>query len=127
MPRILIIDDEKSVADACALVLSGAGHHVATAKDGHAGIKVLQAEPADLILTDLQMPFGGLPTIRQLRKLHPRIPIIAMSGAGKPQLDLAGILGAHRTLAKPFTPDQLLAAVAELLPESPERPGANER
>lgn len=117
MARILIIDDDKSLADTCALVLSTGGYRVATAKDGSEGISVLQVEPADLIITDLQMPYGGIPAIRQLRKLHPKIPIIAMSGAGKSQLEMAGILGAHRTLAKPFTSAELLAAVAEMLPK----------
>jgi len=125
MPRILIIDDEKPFTELCRMILSGAGHRVAIASDGRAGIKVLQTEPADLILTDLQMPYGGFPAIRQLRKLHPRIPIIAMSGAGKSQLDLAGVLGAHRLLAKPFTSAELLAAVAEMLPPIPEKPTAD--
>jgi CheY-like chemotaxis protein len=124
MPRILIIDDEKNVADTCAQVLSSAGHRVATAKDGHAGITLLRSEPADLILTDLDMPYGGVRAIATLRKLHPKIPIIVMSGAGKSELDTAAILGAHRTLAKPFTPQELIAAVAELLPEAPPSPAA---
>lgn len=119
MSRILIIDDDQSLADTCAMVLSAGGYRVAKAKDGSEGISVLQVEPADLILTDLQMPYGGIPAIRQLRKLHPKIPIIAMSGAPKP-LELAGILGAHRTLAKPFTPADLLAAVAETLAKPPD-------
>src|SRR4051812_4964738 len=98
MPRILIIDDDKALADTCAMVLSSAGHAVAIAADGHAGINVLRKEPADLILTDLQMPYGGIPAIRQLRRLHPKTPIVVMSGAGQSDLDLAGILGAHRTI-----------------------------
>ena len=124
MPRILIIDDEKNVADTCAQVLSSVGHRVATAKDGHAAITLLRGEPADLILTDLDMPYGGARAVGTLRKLHPKIPIIVMSGAGKSQLDMAGILGAHRTLAKPFTSQELIAAVAELLPDAPPSPAA---
>jgi len=122
MPRILIIDDEKAVADTCALVLSGAGHTVAIAPDGLAGLHVLRTEPADLILTDLQMPYGGLPAIQQLRRLYPKVPIIVMSGAGKTQLDGADTIGAHYTLSKPFTTDELNAAVAQMLQGQPKSP-----
>ena len=63
----------------------------------------------------LQMPYGGLPTIRVLRTEFPKVKIIAMSGAGKFRLDMAGSIGANRTLAKPFSAEELTAAVAEVL------------
>ncbi len=78
--------------------------------------------PADLIITDLMMPGQeGLETIMEIRRLFPATKIIAMSGGGHAGvldfLPVAAQLGAARTLAKPFTHDQLLATVREVLGE----------
>jgi CheY-like chemotaxis protein len=73
-----------------------------------------RSEPADLILTDIVMPHGGLPTIRVLRAEFPKLPIIAMSGSHV-RLDMAGGIGANRTLSKPFTGQQLLDAIADVM------------
>jgi CheY-like chemotaxis protein len=65
------------------------------------------------------MPYGGLPTIRVLRGDYPNLKIIAMSGGGQPRLDIAGRLGANRTLAKPFSAQQLIAAINDVLGPAP--------
>ena len=115
MARIIIIDDDDILRETLAGVLTEAGHTVATTANGFEGVALFRAEPADLILTDLVMPHGGLPTIRVLRSEFPQLAIIAMSGGGKSRLDIAGSLGASRTLAKPFTAKELTDAVAEVL------------
>ena len=91
------------------------------ASEGRGGLKQLERSLADLILLDMFMPDkDGLETIGELRRTHPGIRIIAMSGGGfKGTVDVlhvATMLGARRTLAKPFTREQLLEAVeAELV------------
>ncbi len=115
MARIIIIDDDAVLRETLLTLLSEAGHSAVAAANGFEGIQLLRAAPADLILTDLQMPYGGLPTIRVLRTEFPKVKIIAMSGAGKFRLDMAGSIGANRTLAKPFSAEELTAAVAEVL------------
>ncbi|MBI4001864.1 MAG: response regulator, partial [Nitrospira defluvii] len=83
-------------------------------------LKQLERQPVDLILLDMFMPDkDGLETIGELRRTHPGIRIIAMSGGGfKGTVDVlhvAKMLGARQTLAKPFTREQLLEAVREEL------------
>jgi DNA-binding response OmpR family regulator len=65
----------------------------------------------------------GLELITILREFEPRPGIIAISGTGEVQLDMAHALGAMRTLSKPVMPDQLLAAVDEVLRGRPAGPG----
>ncbi len=115
MARILIIDDDESIRELLLQMLLMAGHTAVTAINGFEGLKLFRAEPTDLILTDIMMPYGGLATIRILRDEFPQVGIIAMTGGGSFRLDYARTLGAHRTLVKPFTVEQLTAAIAEVL------------
>ena len=111
MARIILIDDDEPFREMLRDVLAQAGHEVCTAGNGFDGVALFREKHADLILTDLQMPHGGLPTIRVLREQHPSLPIIAISGSRSP-LAMAGALGATQLMAKPFPLDELLAAVA---------------
>jgi len=126
MARILVIDDDEILARTLERALSGAGHQVAIAHNGFDGAKQFRSDPADVILTDINMPHGGLPTIRVLHAEFPQLKIIAMSG-NPSQLDVAGVIGASRILEKPFTIAQLKAQVeAALAPAAPENaPSAN--
>ena len=119
MARIIIIDDDDALREALVRILTEAGHTVAATVNGFEGVKLFRAEPADLILTDIMMPDGGLPTIRVLHGDFPDLKIIAMSGGGQPRLDSAGGLGANRTLAKPFLAQQLLDAIKDVLTPVP--------
>lgn len=120
MARVVVIDDNPAICDILSKVLSRHGHEVATAADGALGEALVEAEPTDLVVTDIIMPNReGLETILSLRKAHPALPIIAMSGGGRMRkldvLELAGRLGADRVLEKPLDRQAFLAAVSELL------------
>jgi len=100
--------------------LERAGYEVQDAADGKYVLEAYRRNPCDLILTDLIMPQKeGLETITEVRRFNPRVKIIAMSGGGRAgptgYLDMAKQLGAKRTLAKPFSREQLLDAIAEVL------------
>lgn len=114
MARIILIDDDELLRNTVARSLTAAGHVVAVAGNGFDGVKLFRQDSADLILTDINMPHGGLPTIRVLRAEFPQLQIIAMSG-NPTHLDMAGALGANRILAKPFTPKELVEAISEVL------------
>jgi two-component system chemotaxis response regulator CheY len=123
MATILVIDDDAQVRAALRRILERAGYTVVTAADGQAGMRLHRERPADLIITDLFMPDqDGIETIRQLRREGPAVPILAVSGGDQTgAMDLregAALLGASRTLGKPFELAQLLAAVGELLEEA---------
>ena len=110
---ILVVDDEASVRGFFEQVLTGAGFEVVVARDGAEALKKARERRFDLLLTDLVMPEQeGLEIIRILRKERPDLKVVAVSGAfGGAFLKAAHLLGAHATLLKPVSPDQLLAAV----------------
>ena len=120
MARILVIDDEAAVRNLVATILRKTGHEVFEASDGKRGGAVLSEQPVDLIITDLLMPEkDGIEMIMEARRDFPAIRIIAMSGGGMAApadyLPMAELLGAERTLAKPFTAAQLRALVESVL------------
>ena len=99
------------------LVLEGAGYEVTAAENGKIALACVSSERFDLIITDIIMPEkDGFETIRDIRALQPRAKIIAVSGGGRTKntefLRMAKALGATEILAKPFDPDDLVAAVA---------------
>ncbi len=120
MATIMVIDDDENARSAMTRVLRTAGHNVVEAENGLRGLERLRQAPVDLVITDLLMPeMEGIETIRELRRGHPGVRIIAMSGGGMGKaadyLPFAGALGAQRALEKPFTAEQLLAAVQDVL------------
>lgn len=121
MAHILIIDDDDNLRAVLRRVLESEGHVVSAACDGREALRVFGSS-VDLVITDMLMPeMDGLETIGALKKRVAGLPIIGMSGGGqiRPEeyLNVATILGADRTLIKPFSHSALLDAIAELLAE----------
>jgi YesN/AraC family two-component response regulator len=85
----------------------------------------------DLVITDVLMPDGdGIDLITELKKVQPSARILAMSGGGRylegsDYLKLATGLGAHAAIMKPFTWQQLRAAIEEAIAPQPESDAAN--
>ena len=122
MARILLVDDNEELLELTALVLRGANYSVAAAANGKEALKLLADNEFDLVLTDVVMPEKeGIETIMEIRKKFPEIKIIAMSGGGaaapEEYLVVARMLGAAKSLAKPFTGEQLLSTVSSVLGE----------
>ena len=119
MARILVIDDDETLLATLEQLLTLAGHIAVTATDGLQGAKLFRAEPFEVIITDIIMPNReGLETIIMLHREFPEVGVIAISGAvnlSKTYLNMAARLGAHCTLAKPFTTRQLTDAIADTL------------
>ena len=114
--KILIVDDEPSLQKSCKLMLEKRGHVVGLADNGNRALSALSGESYDLLITDIIMPDKeGIELIIEVRGQYPSLPIIAMSGGGRLDahnyLDMAAKLGCTTTLQKPFTFDELLAAV----------------
>ncbi|MGC4074726.1 MAG: response regulator [Nibricoccus sp.] len=125
-PRILLVDDDEVLRMVQAHFLRRFGYRVDAAADGVGAIQHLNAQPADLVITDMVMPgTDGVQLIQHLRREHPSVKILAISGGGPmtPQLmtDIARMLGANVTLMKPFTLVALLQAVRSLLPSMEKR------
>ncbi len=118
-PVILLIDDEEPFRHVIKQVLSKAGYDVVEAANGVEAIDRFYEKPANMIITDIIMPEKeGIETIIELKKAHPEVKLIAMSGGGwygtDIDFDMAKKLGA-RTLDKPFALQELLDVVGELL------------
>ncbi len=121
MARILVIDDESLVRTFLRDVLEGAGHEVREGADGDEAIAAFAEFKPDILIVDLIMPEqDGLYAIREIRRTMPDAKVIAISGmhylAGFDYLKPAVKLGADVALYKPFSPKDLLKAIANLLP-----------
>ena len=120
---ILVIDDEQLIRLQIRSALEFEGFTVHEAADGNEGLTRIALDRPDVVITDILMPDKeGIETILELRRLYPKIRIIAISGGGrtgnKDFLRTAKHLGADRTLAKPFGLAELLRMVRELLADS---------
>ncbi|HSK39402.1 MAG TPA: response regulator [Arenibaculum sp.] len=114
------MDDDDLLLDYASIALTRAGHRVEVTRDAAEGLRLLDESDVDLLVTDIFMPMhDGLELLRQTRTLHPRLPILAMSGGGErvmiDYLAVARSFGASGTLRKPFTPSLLTGKVASLL------------
>jgi len=122
MARVLVIDDDDGTRRMLCEVLTRAGHEAVDAADGRAGVARYRENRADVVITDIFMPgWDGLETIREIRREFLQARIIAISGGGRRSnfdyLPSALMLGARRIMDKPFSPAELLQAVAEVLEE----------
>lgn len=130
MARILVIDDEQYIRTALREVLEREGFEVSAAADGRKGLELLENEGADLVITDIIMPgFDGVATLERIKKAHPDLPVIVISGGGNvapmeyepgaistsAYLASAAKAGASCTLTKPFNRQELVSAVTSLL------------
>jgi two-component system chemotaxis response regulator CheY len=116
---IMTVDDSPSIRQMVGFTLRQAGHQVAEAGDGREALLKLQQQPADLVVTDLNMPhMNGIELIRQLRALpqYKFVPILLLTTESQPEKKLEGkAAGATGWIVKPFTPEQLVAVVNKVL------------
>jgi CheY-like chemotaxis protein len=122
MANILIIDDDEEFRLTLSAMLETDGHRVSVARDGFEGANSYRAQRPDLVFVDMVMPHNGLTLIRVLRNQFSGLKVIAMSGGGAHRLAFARDLGVHRTLAKPFTAEQLATAIADTFACGSEQP-----
>ncbi|MGO8917567.1 MAG: response regulator [Stellaceae bacterium] len=122
MAVVMVIDDDAALRRLIVRALGAGGHEVIEAEDGTDALALLEQHRPALIITDILMPkTEGIETINKVKDRFPGIKIIAMSGGGMSRnlmfLDIARAIGAEETLAKPFRPAKLVAAVKRLLGE----------
>ena len=120
MARIIVIDDQEPIRRIVRRALEQAGHEVLDASDGEMGLELLGRHAVDAVLSDIFMPgVDGIQTLRQIRKQFPQVKVIVMSGGDSTGLlDLrrdAELLGAVKTLPKPFTTHEIVSIVNSVL------------
>ena len=116
MARILVVDDAEFLRIVFRRNLESAGHEVTEADNGVEAIAAQNAQPFDLVITDIVMPQKeGVETIIELRRAYPSLKIIAISSGGPSRnpdyLKLAEQFGADIVLSKPIPKDVLLEQV----------------
>jgi CheY-like chemotaxis protein len=121
---VLVADDHPVIREAASQVLEEAGHTVRTASDGAEALRKLAGGWFDVLVTDVLMPgMDGIQLIGEVRRRHPGVRIMAMSGGcegftREDFLSIASRLGAGAVLQKPFHPDQLIERLEYLYPSS---------
>jgi DNA-binding response OmpR family regulator len=118
MASILLVNDDDEFLAMLSEVLQHAGYEIGQTSDGEQAINLYRMHPTDLVITDLVLPKNeGIQLIVELRRLNHEVKIIAISGADLQDeyLEIATALGVKRVLAKPFSDDEILKAISEVL------------
>jgi two-component system, OmpR family, KDP operon response regulator KdpE len=116
MPRVLIVEDDVPLRDAIRGTLRRSGYEVGVAADGAAGSRALAAEPWDVILLDIGLPFvDGWRVLEGLESGHvPSVIVISARGEERDKVRALD-MGADDYLAKPFGADELLARIRAVM------------
>jgi two-component system, NtrC family, response regulator HydG len=117
LKKILVVDDERSIAGAVSLILSESGYEVFTAHTFAEAIKVLTDRQMDLVITDLRLSDAtGIDLITHIKSATPDTEVILMTAYGSLDITIEAIKsGAYYYLDKPYTPDGLLTLVERAL------------
>ena len=117
MQRILIVEDEKRVADLLKIGLEENGYQAMVAYDGAMGLRLFQSETFQLVVSDIILPkMNGFELCREIRKMDDRVPILMLTALGAADDKLAGFdVGADDYMVKPFDFRELTARVKVLL------------
>ncbi|MDT0433216.1 MULTISPECIES: response regulator transcription factor [Streptomyces] len=125
--RVLVVDDDPTVAEVVAGYLERAGHDVDRAADGPAALGLAAAHWPDLVVLDLMLPgMDGLDVCRRLRR-QGAVPVIMLTARGDEDDRILGLeVGADDYVTKPFSPRELVLRVESVLrrarPAPPDRP-----
>ncbi|MEM9860587.1 MAG: response regulator transcription factor [Myxococcota bacterium] len=116
-PTILIVDDDQDVLDSLSLLLEAKSFDVATAHHGERALELHGSSPADVIISDVNMPFlDGFALCRYLREQADPVPIVLLTSRDSEIDEVLGLdLGADDYIAKPYSPRVLLARISTLL------------
>jgi two-component system KDP operon response regulator KdpE len=111
--RILVVDDESAIRRALRPPLIELGFQVVEASRGEEAIQQLRAAAVDVVLLDMNMPgIGGMETLRRIRALAPRLPILMLTVRDQEEDKVAALdLGADDYVTKPFSTRELIARI----------------
>jgi CheY-like chemotaxis protein len=117
---ILVVDDDPSVRLSLRVILEGEGHAVEEAPTGHLALRACARGGLALVVTDVRMPdVDGLELLRTLRRDHPALPVIVVTGAevgpSGTLASMASHLGARQVLLKPMSVQDVRQAVRAVL------------
>ncbi len=108
-PRILVVDDEVDFLDLFTKRFRKRGHDVAAVASGHEALTHLADHSVDVVVLDVKMPrMNGIETLKEIKKRHPHVEVIMLTGHGSVESGIQGIShGAYDYVMKPYTMDDL--------------------
>lgn len=117
--KILIVEDEKRIAQLLKDAISDSFFSVVIAKDGNEGLKKFKTYKPDIIITDIMMPFcDGLEMTQKIKEVDELIPIIVLSAHSEKEKLLKAIdLGINKYFIKPFDPEELIEHIIKIAPK----------
>jgi DNA-binding response OmpR family regulator len=123
MPRVLVVDDDPTVAEVVLGYLRRDGLEAAHAPDGISALRIAESAPPDLVVLDLMLPgIDGLEVCRRLRAQRPDLPVVMLTARGEEEDRIAGLeVGADDYVVKPFSPRELALRVRSVLRRSEAR------
>lgn len=113
--RILVVDDELNICQSCEKILAKVNYEVKFALSGYDALRMMEAEPFDIVITDLKMSsLGGMEVLHRVKESWPDTPVIVITGYASVSSAIEVMkMGALDYLPKPFTPDELRAIVRQ--------------
>ena len=121
MKRILVVDDEVAICNLLRQFLTSKGYEVYTAPDGQTAIAKVKEVRPHIVLLDIMMPgMGGIETLKEIRKVDPRVGVIMVTAISDEELGLRTLeLGASDYICKPldlaYLEDVLTAKMIDFL------------
>ena len=111
MPKVLIIDDERSILDTLRILLRGEGFEVSVSDSGRDALARLPEIEPDVVLTDIRMPgVTGIDVLSAVREQDPEVPVILMTAQASLQSAVQAVnQGAFYYVQKPFRNDEMAA------------------
>jgi len=121
--QVLIIDDHDSMRDGLELLMRRRGHRTLSATDGREGLRLLQEEGADLVITDLKMAhMDGIRVLEGVKSAAPATDVLVITGHGTVETAVKAMkLGARDFISKPFSSEEFGIKVDRILRERDER------
>src|SRR4030042_1164858 len=116
-PRILIVDDDEAMLDACSQILTREKYVAVVAETGEKGLALLKKEIYDLIILDLKLPgISGMELLKKIKEETPEIPVVMITGFATVESAIEAMKsGAFDYIMKPFPPDELRVVVKKAL------------
>ena len=120
MARVLLVEDDETVADVLVSYLHRTGHRAKHVSDGQAGLDAIASDAPDLVVLDLMLPrVDGLEVCRRVRRSNANLPIVMLTALGESEDRIAGLeVGADDYVTKPFSPRELILRIDALLRRS---------
>ncbi len=115
--RVLVVEDDPTVAEVVRTYLAHAGLQVEWAEDGVSALVLAERDPPDLVVLDIMLPgLSGLEMCERLRSSRPEVAVVMLTALGEESDRVLGLeIGADDYLVKPFSPRELVLRVQSVL------------